>query len=90
MKQGKCEKVNIFKLNSTLCEMQVFLWLIVKDGWQFICWAFLKPGDGKSFSNINQRCCLQLYEYQENKWFRRQTHNTYSVFDQWKLPKKIK
>lgn len=52
----------------------------MSNGWNPICWAFLKPGNGKSFSNINVRCELQLHHYQRSK---------HGIMDEWKAQKRM-
>lgn len=54
----------------------------VTNGWYPICWAFLKPGDGKTFTNIDVRCSLQLYYYQRHRPKR-------GIFDEWKAQKRM-
>lgn len=64
-----------------------FLSIASADGWHHICWAFLRPGNGQKFSNVDRRCKLQLYTYQKvGKW---RSPQKLSVFEQWKL-KRIK
>ncbi|XP_031640642.1 jouberin-like [Contarinia nasturtii] len=55
--------------------------ILVSDGWYPICWAFLRPGNDKTFSNLNVRCDLQLYYYQRAK---------NNILNEWKSQKKIK
>lgn len=53
-----------------------------EDGWYRICWAFLKPGDGEHYSNVDKRNCLQLYRYRRGKGM-----SLLPIFEQWKSPK---
>lgn len=52
------------------------------NGWYPICWAFLRPGDGKSFSNIDVKCSLQLYHYQRQR-------SKHGIYDEWKVQKRM-
>lgn len=51
------------------------------DEWHYICWGFLKLGDGVNYSNVDKRSCLQLFRYQRG-WFRKYSLN---VFEQFQL-----
>lgn len=55
---------------------------VATNGWYPICWAFLKPGDGKHFTNIDIRCSLQLHYYQRIRSKR-------GIFDEWKAQKRM-
>lgn len=63
------------------------------DGWQYICWAFLRPGDGHTFSYVDQRCRLQLFEYRDGadrrgfagKRFGQRAPRHPNVFAQWQM-----
>lgn len=52
------------------------------NGWYPICWAFLKPGNDKAFSNIDKRCELQLYQFQRQR-------NKNAIIDEWKAQKRM-
>ncbi|XP_055707129.1 jouberin-like [Phlebotomus papatasi] len=53
-----------------------------KNGFEGICWAFLKPYLENNFSNIDKRSELQLYEYHKSR------KEFLGIFDQFKKPKK--
>lgn len=53
-----------------------------KNGFEGICWAFLKPYLENNFSNIDKRSELQLYEYHKSR------KELLGIFDQFKKPKK--
>lgn len=55
---------------------------LAKNGWYKICWAFFKPGDGKNISYIDQKCKLQLHEYQRNR-------NKFNIWDEWRAQKRM-
>lgn len=53
----------------------------VDSGWHHISWAFLRPGDGKFFTNLDQRSKLQLYAYQNGNGWR--PNQRPGIFEQW-------
>lgn len=55
---------------------------IVSNGWNPICWAFLRPGNGKTFSNIDIRCQVQLHHYQRQR-------SKQGIIDEWKAQKRM-
>lgn len=62
-------------------------WNKNSDGWHYISWAFLKPGNGSSVSHINQRIHLQFYKYKNKKWL---TNGFTSIFKEWENRNKVK
>lgn len=62
-------------------------WKKGSDGWHYIAWAFLKPCNDSSVSNISRRNCLQFYKYKKNKF---SSKIITSVIEEWQNLKKLK
>ncbi|XP_059622975.1 jouberin-like [Phlebotomus argentipes] len=55
---------------------------IRKNGFEGICWAFLKPFLADMYNNIDKRSELQFFEYYRSR------KEVLGIFDQWKKPRK--
>lgn len=94
-----CKLINrLFRSETSLQHFVItFPISALTDGWQYICWAFLRPGDAVNFSHIDRRCRLQLYEYRKPcsrstrlyRNYRKQLSMT-SAFEQWRNPARQK
>lgn len=65
-----------------LIDNSFLLFVADSNGWYSIGWAFLRPSDCQSYSNLNQKCSLQLYYYQ-----RQRTKG--NILVEWKTAKKL-
>lgn len=52
----------------------------ITNEWHYVCWGFLKLGDGINCNNIDKRSCLQLFRYQRRHLFRKCSLNVYEQF----------